>query len=45
MDNEYFQDVDAELIDRDFDHIDPYGEIMEESGNGEHTMDDVELNY
>lgn len=40
---EYYQEIDSELIDTDFDHIDPYGEIMEDDGNGEHHFDNLIL--
>lgn len=43
QDEDYFQDIDAELIGIDFDHIDPYGEIMDDGSNGEHTMDNIIL--
>lgn len=42
-DEEYYQEIDSELIDADFDHIDPCGEIMENDGNGENHFSDIIL--
>ena len=40
----FVDDIDMELIDTDFDNIDPYGEIMmDDVDNRTHDFDDVVL--
>jgi len=42
---EYFQKIDADIIEQDFDNIDPFGDIPEEDNNNTGRYDDIDLNY
>lgn len=44
-DDEYFQQIDKDIIEKDFDDIDPYGDIPEENDNNTGRYDDIDLNY
>ena len=43
--SEYFQEIDKDIIEEDFDNIDPFGDIPEENDNNTGQYDDIDLNY
>ena len=44
-DEDYLQTFDSDLIERDFDSIDFFGEIMEDDDCNQHNFDDIQLDY
>lgn len=44
LEDTYFStEIDSELYDKDFDSIDPYGEIYEEVDNGDDDIIDFDI--